>query len=924
MFSLGPIGFTAPWLLAGLIALPILWFLLRAVPPAPIKRRFPGVALLLGLTDDQVHADKTPWWLLLLRMLALAAVIVGFSGPVLNPKETATGSAALLIVADGTWADARDWSKRQDRISGLLTEASRNGRVVSVAVLTDLPVGAPQFLSADVWQSRIETLQPNAWFPDADALSEWAASFDENGFDTYWLSDGLARESRAGLLAKFETKGTVTVMQNPRAVLGLKPVTVKDGALQITVLRNIADMDSTVTILAIGLDPAGTERELARNEAAFKSGEMQAEIALSLPPELRNRISRFVIQSTHSAGAVTLADDGLRRREVALIAPHDAREGLQLLAPLHFLKQALEPTADVIKGGLEDVLPANPDVIVLADVAKLTVGQTEGLIAWVESGGLLLRFAGMRMAASDLSRGVKDPLMPVRLRSGGRTVGGALSWGAPKSLREFDQASPFFGLKIPADVVVTSQVVAQPDPELANRVIASLADGTPLVTRKQMGAGQVVLFHVTANAQWSSLPLSGLFVQMLERLAVTSRQSVLTDEELQGSTWVPMRFLNAFGQLSDAAAVAGIAGEKLVASVVNAQMPPGIYESNARRVAVNVLGADADLSVATWPARINIEGLITARETLLKGAFLVTALALLMLDIIASLWLSGRLRGPRGTGFSAVLALGLIAFSSPSQAQDGADDFAINATAELVLAHVITGDSRVDEMAHAGLMGLSDVLFRRSTIEPANPVSVNIATDELSFFPFLYWPIVASQPLPSRETYAKLNRYLRGGGMIMFDTRDGDIAGFGTGTTPESRKLQKLALGLDIPALEPVPKDHVLTRSFYLLQDFPGRHQGRAVWVEAAPVDAERAEGMPFRNLNDGVTPVIIGGNDWAAAWAVDAQGNHMAQVGRGYSGVRQREMAYRFGVNLIMHVLTGNYKSDQVHVPALLERLGQ
>jgi len=81
---------------------------------------------------------------------------------------------------------------------------------------------------------------------------------------------------------------------------------------------------------------------------------------------------------------------------------------------------------------------------------------------------------------------------------------------------------------------------------------------------------------------------------------------------------------------------------------------------------------------------------------------------------------------------------------------------------------------------------------------------------------------------------------------------------------------------------------------------------------------------MPFRNLNDGVTPVIIGGNDWAAAWAVESGGNYMFRVGRGYTGERQREIAFRFGVNLLMHVLTGNYKSDQVHVPALLDRLSQ
>ena len=924
MFMLGPIGFTAPWLLLGLLALPILWILLRAVPPAPIRRRFPGVALLLGLKDDEVQTDKTPWWLLLLRMLAVAAVIIGFAGPVLNPKDQTAGRGPLMIIADGTWADARDWSVRQDRISGLLDQASRAGRVVSVAVLTDLPAGEVQFLSADVWKTRIAGLKPKPWLPDAKAVVAWSERLGKGSFETVWLSDGLQRDGREDLLTELKAKGDVTVIESPRAVLGLWPVQVDDGALQISAVRSSREAGSAVNIVAIGLDPAGVERELAQVVATFEDGEPRAQVALSLPPELRNRISRFSIQGVHSAGAVALADDGLRRREVALIAPHDAREGLQLLSPLHYLKQALEPTADLIKGGLEDVLPANPDVIVLADVATLTVGQTEALTDWVNDGGLLVRFAGIRMAASDLSRGREDALMPVRLRAGGRTVGGAMSWGQPKALQQFAETSPFFGLNIPDDVTVTSQVLAQPDPKLAERVIASLADGTPLVTRKTVGQGQVVLFHVTANAEWSSLPLSGLFVQMLERLAVLSRLNGLSADELEGSTWVPVRLLDAFGELADADVMAGVAGKDIAAGIVNAEMPPGLYEGNDRRVAVNAVGADMLLETAIWPAQTTIKGLTVARETLLKGAFLVAALGLLMLDILASLMLSGRLTGPRNTGIATVLALGMIAVGGHrAQAQDSSDDFAINATAEVVLAHVITGDQAVDDVAHAGLMGLSDILFQRTSIEPANPIAIDLERDELAFFPFLYWPITTSQTTPSPEAYAKLNRYLRGGGMILFDTRDGDIAGYG-GQTPEGRMLQKLALGLDIPPLEPIPQDHVLTRSFYLLQDFPGRHKGRAVWVEAAPVDAELIEGMPFRNLNDGVTPVVIGGNDWAAAWAVDNNGSYLFRVGRGYTGERQREIAYRFGVNLMMHVLTGNYKSDQVHVPALLDRLGQ
>ena len=251
-----------------------------------------------------------------------------------------------------------------------------------------------------------------------------------------------------------------------------------------------------------------------------------------------------------------------------------------------------------------------------------------------------------------------------------------------------------------------------------------------------------------------------------------------------------------------------------------------------------------------------------------------------------------------------------------------AEAFAQAATGSVVLGYILSGDAQVDEVARQGLEGLGRALWQRTSVEPAAPMEVDPETDELSFFPLLYWPITGTTPIPSEAAYDRLNAYLRGGGMIVFDTRDAGIAGLGA-ATPEGRRLQAIARPLDVPPLSPVPEDHVLTRTFYLLQDFPGRHQGRDVWVEAAP-EEEPTPGMPFRNLNDNVTPVVIGGNDWAAAWAMNPVGMPLYPVGRGMAGERQREMAYRFGVNLVMHVLTGNYKSDQVHVPALLERLGQ
>ncbi|MBS1301086.1 DUF4159 domain-containing protein [Loktanella sp. SALINAS62] len=923
MTSLGPIAFTAPWLLLGLIALPILWIWLRAVPPAPVRRRFPGVALLLGLTDRETQSDRTPWWLLLLRLLAVAAIIIGFAGPVLNPQDPRDGSGPLLVVLDGTWADARDWAQRMERTRLALDDAARTGRPAAVITLTDPPDAMPDFQPAQSVAQTLPNLQPAPWSPDPTAMATLADTLS-GAFDTLWLSDGLARDGRDTMLSAFEDHGILRVVQTPRSTVALRPAVFDSGNIALSAARTPIGLPLSVPVQAIGLDPAGTERVLASIDIDFAAGDGVGETLLSLPPELRNRVTRFALAGVRSAGAVTLTDDALRRREVALIAGGGAAEGLDLLSPLYYLREALEPTADLIDGTLEDVLLANPDVIVLADVANLSGAESDGLIAWVENGGLLLRFAGPRLAASDVGRTTEDPLLPVRLRAGGRSVGGAMSWGEPKSLAAFPDDSPFRGLSVPGDVTVTAQVVAQPDPTLADRVIAGLADGTPLVTRKALGQGQVVLMHVTANAEWSSLPLSGLFVQMLERLAVSTRPASPDLDDLAGTVWLPQARLNAFGALIDATAQAGVPGETLAGAVPGPNLPPGVYAFEDARVAVNVADADTTLATAQWPARIPVEGLDIARERPLKGWLLAAALVLLAVDVIASLAVGGRLRGPRADVAAALLAVLLIpALPQGASAQAPDDSFAIDATQAVSLAYVQTGDPQIDEVSEAGLRGLSDVLFHRTSIEPSAPMAIDLESDELAFFPFIYWPLTANQPLPSRDAYAKLNRYLRSGGMILFDTRDADTARFGS-SSPEGRQLQAIATSLDIPALEPIPDDHVLTRTFYLIQDFPGRTASRDVWVEAAPPDAEQSEGMPFRNLNDGVTPVVIGGNDWARAWAVDQYGDPMFPVGRGSAGETQREYAYRFGVNLIMHVLTGNYKSDQVHVPNLLERLGQ
>ena len=213
---------------------------------------------------------------------------------------------------------------------------------------------------------------------------------------------------------------------------------------------------------------------------------------------------------------------------------------------------------------------------------------------------------------------------------------------------------------------------------------------------------------------------------------------------------------------------------------------------------------------------------------------------------------------------------------------------------------------------------MSKVLRARTALEPGDPMGVDIDKDELAFFPLLYWPVREdAQPL-SDATLAKVDAFMKQGGLIIFDTRDQGVSAVDTGA--QSKALSRLIGQLDIPPLEPVPENHVLTKSFYLMRSFPGRYDGGSLWVEAEPADdAERSERS---RRTDGVSSIVITSNDLASAWALDDANRPLYPAVPG--GEVQREMAFRAGVNIVMYALTGNYKADQVHVPALLERLGQ
>ncbi len=176
--------------------------------------------------------------------------------------------------------------------------------------------------------------------------------------------------------------------------------------------------------------------------------------------------------------------------------------------------------------------------------------------------------------------------MPVRLRQGDRELGGALSWTKPASLAPFVETSPFAGLAIPKDVRIRRQVLAQPTVELPGKTWARLSDGTPLVTAEKKGDGWLVFVHTMASPEWSNLPLSGLFVAMLQNLVQFSRGIV---GETAERLLPPLQTVDGFGRLGPARP-----GARALKSTAFGKMrpgpdhPPGFYGDETARRAFNL------------------------------------------------------------------------------------------------------------------------------------------------------------------------------------------------------------------------------------------------------------------------------------------------------------------------------------------------
>jgi len=910
-------SFQAPWLLAGLVAIPALWWLLRHQPPRARHVDFPATWIIARIQEREDTPTTTPWWLLALRALLLACIIFGLARPLLNERPSAAGDGPLLLVMDNDWTTAAHWQARMDTAQTLIDRAEQRG--VGVALVTgEAPVGQQMprltlsFLTTEAARERLSILEPRAWTARRGAL---LAALREaklpRGADVHWLWNGIGgadTQEIARLLAA-GNRLTVHAPSPADTPFFISSLAERGDALTATLSR-LAPMGAAEVTLRFS-DAEG--RAIAREAAHFADGVGRATVQLRLPADTMGRLARAEIVGQRSAAATYAFGDDWRRRRVGLLNLGEDVESLPLTSPLYYINRALAPVTQVETGDLEALMDGM-DAIIITD-QSLGADAIMKLTAWIGKGGLVLRFAGDTLAARP------DQLTPMSLRPGGREMGAAMTWDKPVPLGDFDDKSPFAGLEIPKDVTVARQVLADPNTLEGAEIWARLEDGTPLVTARRMDDGLLVMIHVGADPAYSTLPYSGLFVEMLERIVKLSGRRHAAPAATEAGM-APRQVMDGFGRLQQPpAGLPGVPAGRWEAAVPSPLTPPGLYEGAQGSRALNLAGR-TDIAGGppgmAWPPGVTVETIGEGVGLNLMPWLIAAALALLGLDIAVSF--TRRLLPRRAVAAAAVALFALFSIlPRESQAQAVGqhrltpEEWAVEAAGQTHLAYVETHDAGSDRLTRTGLQTLSNMLALRTSVEPAQPMAVDLERDDIAFFPVLYWAVSAPYPRLSPEAVEKLQRYMRTGGLLVVDTGDGTPLRLAPGTGRPSAEapatLAQFVAQFATQPLSPVASDHVLTKSFYLLQDFPGRWAGQTVYVSA-------------RSNDNAVSPIIVTSNGWAAGWAMGADNKPMVPIIPG--GPMQQEYAWRTGINMVMYALTGTYKSDQVHVPALLERLGQ
>ncbi|MED5423642.1 MAG: DUF4159 domain-containing protein [Pseudomonadota bacterium] len=924
MFS--ALQFITPMALWAALALPILWFVFKTIPPHPRLIKLPTARFLKDIETEDSQKDDIPWWLKLLRIILMACVILAAAGPYLAPKQPVKiDGDAIAIIMDNSWAAAPQVEKQRTKAASLINLAEQKGK--KIVLIETIPehknISPIKLLIPAEARNRVKHIQIYPWEADHAALLnnfKEQESILSKAKTFYWLGHGY-NDGDINALSKY--------LRNFGKVIYFDP----DSKTRARVIKGALNKDGKDTYKYAQFD--GFYYNDQRDYKLFLKDSFSNVLGFMNFDEIRNNTNEDLaplwdalsnnddtapsyIQIgpyKHAASTYFLPAEILKQK-VGIVSGQDTvdREISPLIQAIYYISKAVEGKAPYSIDPVDKLLDWGAKLIIVPENYVLNQSDMDKLSKWVKQGGTLLRFPPNQQDGLN----AEDILLPVELLKEERSIAGRIDWQEPLSLAKIPEDSPLAGIPFDKQLEIKRQVLAVPSARDNASIWAVASDGTPIISARDEGQGRIILIHTQAKPGWSNMPLTGFFVNVLHRIIDISsgaRMQTSKSSDTESMTqmgFTPYKKISAQGELIPADHTQiELSIQDLRNKPLSYDYWPGIYHSNNAEYIVNLGDKLGPLNlINARQLNADIQPYSYDRNINLRIYFIIAALVLFFIEWIVVALLSGAgqriniIQIVRKANLFIPLFMAVSILSLPAAA---ADDDASRANS-LNLAYVETSNPIVNAMAQKGLQYVANALTQRTALLNVRVVGVNIAKDDLAFYPLLYWPI-ENQTLDD-ESYARSNDYINTGGMLFIDIRNGRK--LAQSFYSRNQPLHTLGEKLFIPLLSPLPQNHVLRKSYYLVSrdNIGGRHASGDIWLDLGGNTPKTDEST--EETSQHVASLIIGSNDWIGIWSDEN------------ADIYKRENALRFAINLVMYALTGTYKQDQVHTKAILERLNQ
>ena len=892
------INFSNVYALFGLITLPLILFIMKFYPPSPKKADFSSFFILKNIIKNNTAKTKFPLWLIIFRIILCFFIVLFFSKPFLIKSNQTEKYKNFVIIADNGWSIPSNLENYKNIIKEISLDAEKNKKEIHFYYSS-----SESFKKPIIFKSKneiIDFLDKNPSLPKQIIRESFFKNLSINNyfkeskvFFIFSNLDSASIESQTKSLDLIKINNPSIQIINPiKKITFIEKLKVEKDKIKIKIRRKGPYIDNDFLIQFVG------EKGdlILEKKYTFSKNSNEFDITEKFPLEVINQFFLIKIFNENHAAAFYYLDNFRKKIPVGIVAEENYAIEKPLLSSVYYLKKILNNSHLTFQGSINKLLKKNTSVIFLPSYKILLESEIKELKDWIYSGGVLIRFSDNKIIGqSDIFLdGEKDFISA-------RRIGKELSFQNNLSIDSFKKNSIFSSLKVPKDLKFDKQLIL--DSFNSSIVtLASLEDQSPLITMKPVGEGKVILFHITSNNEWSNLPLSSLFEDLILKLLLISK----TEKELPSKEMKIRYEINSTGVLASPKKNYYLNFNSNKKIFPSSDQPAGIYEDNKLSIALNLSGnLNTQGFFDSIDKEIKIKNNYKKSVIELKNFILCLVFIMFLIDMLINLILKKNILFltflKKGKHLSILFFLVIILFY-------GKNLEANERYTDLYLAYIKTDNKLLNQIAFSGLEELRINLIERTSLNPVGVKEVNIFEEELFYYPLIYWQIKNSKPKLSKEIINKINNYFDSGGIILFDVLDFSKS-YSNINRNNIEEIKNLLTSYGIKNLQSIPKNHTLKKSYYLLNKYSGRWDNRILLIQNDNLETK-----------DGVTSAIVGLNDWAGAWAKDKNNYHLFQAVPG--GERQREISYRFGINLLMYSLTGNYKSDQVHSKSILERL--